>query len=64
MSFQAKYPGRCTRCDEQFHEGDWVRYEDDFIVHQDCPEPIDADAPRRNERKCPDCYMVHAGECP
>ena len=63
MSFQAKYRDQCSGCDEPIHEGNWVRYEDDFIVHQDCPEPIGTDAPGRNERKCPDCFTIHAGEC-
>lgn len=63
MSFQAKYSSRCAACDERIHDGNWVRYEDDFLVHDDCPEPVNHDAPQRNERNCPDCYMVHAGEC-
>lgn len=63
MSFQAKYPGSCTACGERIHEGDHVRYEDEFLVHDDCPEPTDADEPRRTERKCPDCFTIHAGEC-
>ena len=63
MSFQAKYPGRCAACDERIYEGNWVRYEDDFLVHDDCDEVPERDAPQRNKRKCPDCYMIHAGEC-
>ncbi|MCT7373207.1 hypothetical protein [Mycolicibacterium llatzerense] len=64
MSFQAKYPGRCVSCGERIHEGEWVRYEDDdSLVHDNCDEAPDVDAPQRNERKCPDCFTIHAGEC-
>jgi hypothetical protein len=63
MSFEAKYPGSCNACDGRIHEGDTVRYEDDYLIHDDCPEPIDVDAPRRTERHCPDCFTYHAGEC-
>lgn len=38
MSFQAKYPGQCAACGERIHEGQWVRYEDDFLVHTECLE--------------------------
>jgi hypothetical protein len=63
MSFGAKYAGRCAACDERISVGDLIRYEDDEVVHTDCPEPQDIDAPRRNERQCPDCFTIHAGEC-
>ena len=59
----AKYSSQCPACGERIHEGQQVRYEDDFVVHDDCPDLIDADAPRRTERKCPDCFTIHAGEC-
>lgn len=63
MTFQAKYAGRCVACGERINEGDWVTYEDDFLVHANCPDVVDVDAPQRNERKCPDCFTIHAGEC-
>lgn len=62
-AFQARYPGRCAACDEPIYEGGKVRYEDGFLVHDDCPDPVDHDAPRRTEHRCPDCYATHAGEC-
>lgn len=63
MTFQAKYPGKCAACGERINEGQHVRYEDDFLVHDDCPDPINPDQPGRQERKCPDCHTIHAGEC-
>lgn len=63
MSFQARYPGRCVSCDGRIHEGQHVRYEDDFLVHADCPEPEDYGAPARHEQRCPTCFLTHAGEC-
>lgn len=26
MSFQAKYPGRCGICGDEYQKGDWVKY--------------------------------------
>lgn len=66
MSFTARYPGFCTACDERTHPGDEVDYLDGErtkIVHANCPELADLDAPQRNERQCPDCFLIHAGEC-
>lgn len=63
MAFQAKYPGQCAACGERIHLADYVRYEDDLLVHDDCPDTVDPDLPGRQERKCPDCYTTHAGEC-
>ena len=63
VTFTARYSSQCPACGERIHEGQQVRYEDDFVVHDDCPDLIDADAPRRTERKCPDCFTIHAGEC-
>ncbi len=63
MSFQARYSGQCAACGERIYEGARVEYEDDFLVHVDCPERVNVDVPQRNERTCPDCYLIHAGEC-
>lgn len=65
MSFEAKHPGVCGFCGEFFPAGTELRAnEDDGWVHSPtCPEPVDDDEPQRNERKCPDCFTIHAGEC-
>lgn len=63
MAFQAKHPGHCSACGERIRQGEYVRYEDDFLVHDDCPADIDPERPGRQERKCPDCFTIHAGEC-
>lgn len=64
MSFEAKYHGRCVGCDERIEPGDQVEYNaDEELVHVHCDDQTDPDAPLRNERKCPDCFLIHAGEC-
>lgn len=65
MSFQANYSGICRSCGEYYSEGAEIRStEDDGWVHAPtCPEPIDFDEPQRNERRCPECFTIHAGEC-
>jgi hypothetical protein len=64
MSFEAKYHGRCNKCEEPVEPGDLAEYDwIGEIVHVACPTPVDDDAPQRNERRCADCFTVHAGEC-
>lgn len=63
MSFEAKYHGRCSGCDERIEPGDQVEYDDEQLVHTQCDTQANPDAPQRNERRCPDCWTWHAGEC-
>jgi hypothetical protein len=66
MSFQAKYAGYCHIGEHRIHEGDQVQYDEDGkVIHVDCADqpPVDHDAPGRNERNCPECFTIHAGEC-
>ena len=60
MSFEARYAGLCAECDERFPVGTMIRYNDeDEIVHADCyGGDIEAD-----DDVCPDCHLVHTGEC-
>ncbi|MEU9806243.1 hypothetical protein [Mycobacterium sp. NPDC050853] len=58
MSFEAKYPGRCGSCDNKIHPGDDVHYEDDELVHDDCPGEVGGPI-----EVCPDCWCIHRGEC-
>ena len=63
MSFQAKYPGRCTACDERIHEGDLVTYDDDQIIHATCDVPS---LPHQRDdltQVCRHCWTIHAGKC-
>lgn len=63
MSFQAKYPGVCCQCNEDIVPGQECQYWGDEVGHVKCPEVVDLDAPGRNERRCGDCFQIHAGEC-
>lgn len=54
MSFQAMYPGRCGGCDNRIHRGDDVHYEDDELVHDDCPGEVGGPI-----EVCPDCWCIH-----
>lgn len=66
MSFTAQYHGTCTSCDGRIKPGQECRYDDDEIEHVKCPEeedPILNDTPARNERRCGDCFTIHAGPC-
>jgi hypothetical protein len=63
MSFQAKYPGRCGSCDERIDVGDEVRYDDDELVHDRC-KALAADEQGDLTKVCPDCWLLHSGECP
>ena len=61
--FEARFPGICESCQEGFEKGEMVMYEDDSLVHAD---PDDCEAMpkhRRGEAVCPECFMVHAGDC-
>lgn len=66
-AFEAKFDGYCRLGGHRIRQGDPVRYgEDDNLVHVDCtdqPAPVDENDPRRTERMCHDCNMVHAGGC-
>jgi hypothetical protein len=64
MSFEAKYHGRCQGCSGLIEPGDQVEYDtDDALVHVQCDEQADLDAPSLHERHCPDCWTHHAGGC-
>lgn len=67
MSFIAKYYGWCDLCGERINPGDECKYhgdEDQVIRHVTCPD--DGTALPEGDRKdmCPDCFQIHAGECP
>lgn len=63
MSFIAQYGGTCTTCDELIKPGQPVEYNPySEVVHVDCPDVPDPDAPQRNEKRCT-CNLTHAGEC-
>ena len=64
MSFEAKYPGHCWACDERIAPGEQVRFNDaEEITHAVCGPAASPDDPGRHERRCPDCFTIHAGEC-
>lgn len=52
MSFEAKYSGVCTACDERITPGERVEYGDgDRVQHVECPPDPE---PRP---VCPNCFM-------
>ena len=56
--FKARYHGECGQGDH-IYPGDDVMYDlDDELVHESC---VSKEAVVR--AKCPDCNMIHAGEC-
>lgn len=63
LSFIATYPGRCGACGDKVEPGDKCTYEDGSVVHEYCVDKADPDEPARNERRCKECYQIHAGEC-
>jgi len=39
--FEARWPGRCGLCDDDFDDGDDVCYYDDEVCHVNCAEAED-----------------------
>ena len=65
MSWAAKYRGVCDYCGEQVNVGDEIVWEDRderTIKHIQCPE-TDAAFIKSGEQPCPDCWLVHRGDC-
>lgn len=60
--FESRFPGTCETCQEGFEKGEMVMYEDDSLVHAD-PDDCEAVKPVRAGAPCPECFMVHAGDC-
>ena len=60
--FTARYNGHCAAdCGQPIREGDQAVYDDDQLVHHDC---ADDSTPQRPEQPaCPNCWLIHAGEC-
>lgn len=61
-SFSAKYRGLCAgECGETIRVGDEVVFVDNELMHTAC---VSDPAPGgRVESVCPDCFLVHTGEC-
>lgn len=71
MSFTAQYHGECGFCGEELKGTETSYAEDKTLVHTgSCLIPYNtgvdpvATTLHRNERKCGDCFQIHAGECP
>lgn len=62
-TFDARYGGRCSACEERIHEGDPVRFHEDALVHDDCTTA----APRERAPQpiCQKCFteLPVAGDC-
>lgn len=70
MSFAAKYPGPCAGdCGGRIQPGDLIEpvpgvgHQHVACAEVDRGQMTAFDPPGRNERTCPDCFTVHAGEC-
>ena len=62
--FEARYPGRCSGCEDGIEIGDLLAFDDDgFVQHADClakPSGL-----RKPAEICPRCLSAKAvnGEC-
>lgn len=72
----ANYKHDCPAdCGQPIRPGDRIIHQDGGYVHEDCYDPFldleekeprhraDPVGLRRGERVCPDCNLVHPGEC-
>lgn len=62
MSFEARYAGWCSDCDDRIHEGDQVTYADDTgtLVHLTCDT---SNPPARIADVCGTCWLTKPCEC-
>jgi hypothetical protein len=56
-------------CDNSIAVGEEVAFRltmagGDELHHVRCPAQVDDATPGRNERRCNECFLTHAGECP
>lgn len=79
-SFQAKWPGRCGICNEEYKTGDWLHfvgvstvahdychsrnYEPPSCEERDRSQPFVVKGRRNHEKRCGTCGYTHAGDCP
>jgi hypothetical protein len=63
--FIAKYAGRCGDCNSKIEPGDMCHYVDDEVCHEGCFGQHKAALKERarNEKPCPNCFLIHKGEC-
>jgi hypothetical protein len=65
MTIQLESPTVCEWCDTSFVPyvtGRPKRFCSD-VCRDSAYKQRKATMPGRNEKRCPDCYLVHAGEC-
>lgn len=61
MSIKAAHRGLCVDCETAIRPGDDIVMTADLDwVHEECPDELPTPAPGQ---VCPDCNLVHAGEC-
>lgn len=69
MSFEARYHGECGFCGEEMKGTDCSYAPDGIITHTGCLIPYStgvdpiATVMHRNEKRCGQCFQIHAGEC-
>ncbi|WNT44944.1 hypothetical protein SEA_ABBYDAISY_49 [Arthrobacter phage AbbyDaisy] len=60
MSFEAKYNGTCSECEDRIHVGDIVTYVDDSLMHEDCNASA---RPERTAEVCTRCWLTKPCDC-
>lgn len=65
LTFDAKYAGVCSNCEDRFSEGDPIGYDaDDEIRCKPCLTGVSpVYTAKRPTPRCTECNLVHAGEC-
>lgn len=59
-TFEARFPGVCEDCGGRIEVGDIVHRTEDGYEHEFCPDEVEATV---KGQPCPDCNLVHRGEC-
>lgn len=59
---KAKHNGPCADdCGRWIHEGDEIEHRSKGWAHTTCPDL--AEMTGEASEACPDCHLIHAGEC-
>jgi len=59
----ARYEGYCPKCKDEIDVGDKIGYTDTFAVCEECFTSRDRSQRRENTTVCPECFLIHSGEC-
>lgn len=64
LGFPAKYKGICGECDTEFPVGTVIRFRglSELVHAHGCPDPLEPIGSAQ-EKRCTDCWLIHAGDC-